>query len=96
MYCQIQGRTVFDMSTSTELDRRGLKRRRIEAGLNQTQLAQRAGVSKQLLSMVENGNANFSPAYLGKIAKALNCTIADLLTGEDEAPATDIDSAGAA
>ncbi|MCQ9178730.1 helix-turn-helix transcriptional regulator [Streptomyces sp. IBSBF 2953] len=82
------------MSTRTELDRGRLKRRRIEAGLNQTQLARRAGVSKQLLSMVENGNANFSPAYLGKVAEALQCTIADLLVDEDEAP--DNDSAGAA
>jgi transcriptional regulator with XRE-family HTH domain len=63
-----------------------LRRKRIEAGMNQTQLAERAGVSKQLVSMVEKGKANFSPANLGKIATALGCTIADLLP--DEGPST--------
>lgn len=70
------------MRTRTELDRGALRRRRIEAGLNQTQLAERAGISKQLVSMVEKGNANFSPGNLGKIATALGCKIADLLPDE--------------
>ncbi|MET7477943.1 helix-turn-helix transcriptional regulator [Streptomyces sp. NPDC005648] len=70
------------MRSRTELDRGRLRRRRIEAGLNQTQLARRAGISKQLVSMVEKGNANFSPNNLGKIAQALGCKIADLLPDE--------------
>ncbi|MGW6911503.1 helix-turn-helix domain-containing protein [Streptomyces sp. NPDC054940] len=67
------------MRTRTELDRGRLKRRRIEAGLNLTQLAQRAGISKQLVSMVEKGNANFSPDNLRKVAEVLGCEVADLL-----------------
>lgn len=73
------------MRTRTELDRQRLRRRRIEAGLNQTQLAQRAGISKQLVSMVEKGTANFSPENLGKVARALGCEIADLLPSESAA-----------
>ncbi|MFJ4365134.1 helix-turn-helix domain-containing protein [Streptomyces chartreusis] len=71
------------MRTRTELDRVRLKRRRIEAGLNQTELARRSGISKQLVSMVEKGNARFSPANLGKVAEVLGCEIADLLPDED-------------
>ena len=67
------------MATRTEPDRERLQRRRIEAGLNRTQLAQRAGISKQLMSMVEKGSANPSPESLSRIAKALDCEVADLL-----------------
>lgn len=66
----------------TRIDPRRLERRRVEAGLNQTDLAQKAGVSKAHVSMVERGMANFSPRYLHKIAEALGCTIADLLSDE--------------
>lgn len=67
------------MATRTEPDRERLKRRRIEAGLSMTQLGKRTGISKQLISMVEGGRANFSPENLGKVAEALKCEIADLL-----------------
>ncbi|WP_262059740.1 helix-turn-helix domain-containing protein [Streptomyces sp. STR69] len=70
------------MGTKTELDRRRLRRRRVEAGLNMTQLAERAGVTKQHVSMAEKGTANFSPANLSKIAEVLGCTVADLLPDE--------------
>lgn len=71
-----------------------MKRKRIEAGLNQTQLAQRAGVSKQLVSMVERGTANFSPRNLGKVAQVLQCKIADLLPDEDtRSPSSESDAA---
>ncbi|MFJ2477050.1 helix-turn-helix transcriptional regulator [Streptomyces sp. NPDC087659] len=61
-----------------------LTRRRVEAGLTQTDLARMAGISKAHLSAVEKGKANFSPPYLRKISEALGCTIADLLP-EDSA-----------
>jgi len=59
---------------------------RIEAGLNQTELALRAGISKQLVSMVERQTANFSPRNLAKVAGVLGCTIADLLLDEPAVP----------
>lgn len=62
----------------TPLDPTRLKRRRIEQGLSQTALAQQAGVSKQLVSMVEKGTANFSPASLGRITEVLGCEVDDL------------------
>lgn len=70
-------------------DPRQFRRRRIEAGLSQTDLAEKAGVSKSHLSDVENGRAGFSPKNLKKIAEVLDCTIPDLLLPEDdETPAT--------
>ncbi|NML55303.1 helix-turn-helix transcriptional regulator [Streptomyces sp. R302] len=62
-----------------QIDPKRLARRRVEAGLSMTDLGQRAGVSKQHVSMVERGRANFSPRNMAKIATALDCTIADLL-----------------
>lgn len=47
-----------------------------------TQLAERAGVTKQHVSMAEKGTANFGPANLSRIAEALGCTVADLLPDE--------------
>lgn len=65
-------------------DRRELRRRRIAAGLSQTDLAQAAGVSKSQLSDVENGRAGFSPKNLKAIADVLACTVPDLLLPEPE------------
>lgn len=64
-----------------------LTRRRVEAGLTQTDLARRAGISKAHVSAVEKGKANFSPPCLRKVSEALGCTIADLLP-EDYAAGT--------
>ncbi|WP_327377945.1 helix-turn-helix domain-containing protein [Streptomyces sp. NBC_01216] len=66
------------------IDPKRMARRRIEAGLSQTDLAEKADVSKQLVCTVEGGKANFSPGNLAKIANALDCTIADLLLDDDE------------
>ncbi|MET9081377.1 helix-turn-helix transcriptional regulator [Streptomyces sp. NPDC004237] len=68
----------------TPVDPQRLTRRRVEAGLNQTDLAKAVGVSKQLVSMVSRGKANFSPENLKLVAHVLNCEIADLLPEDDE------------
>lgn len=60
-------------------DPKQFRRRRIELGLSQTDLAERAGVSKSHVSDVENGRAGFSPKNLKAIADVLGCTIPDLL-----------------
>lgn len=61
-----------------------LRLRRLEAGLTQTALADRADVTKSHVCQVENGKARFGPQRLVRIARALGCTIADLLTDVDE------------
>jgi transcriptional regulator with XRE-family HTH domain len=63
----------------TPIDPRRLTRRRVEAGLSQNALAQAIGVSKQLVSAVSNGRANFSPETLARAAQVLGCEIVDLL-----------------
>ncbi|MGW1001728.1 helix-turn-helix domain-containing protein [Streptomyces sp. NPDC002520] len=65
-------------------DPRAFRRRRIEAGLSQTDLAKQAGVAPSHISDVENGRAGFSPKNLKAIADALGCTIRDLLLPEDD------------
>lgn len=46
---------------------------REKAGLTRTQLAERCGVSLSLISEIESGNRNATPAMIGKLAGALNC-----------------------
>jgi transcriptional regulator with XRE-family HTH domain len=67
----------------TPVDPQRLTRRRVEAGLSQNALARAIGVSKQLVSAVSLGKANFSPETLAKAAEVLNCTIRDLLPEDD-------------
>src|SRR4051812_21219601 len=46
---------------------------REQAGLTKTALAQRCGVSVSLISEIEGGTRNATPAMLRKLAAALNC-----------------------
>jgi DNA-binding XRE family transcriptional regulator len=63
-----------------------VRERRLECGLTQTQLAARAGVSRQLVAAVEAGrNAPAVDAALG-LAQALASTVEDLFAG----PAPDV------
>ncbi|MFI6248968.1 helix-turn-helix transcriptional regulator [Streptomyces sp. NPDC051016] len=63
----------------TPIDPQRLTRRRVEKGLSQNALAQAIGASRQLVSAVSLGKANFSPENLAKAAEVLDCEIADLL-----------------
>ncbi|MEU3899804.1 helix-turn-helix transcriptional regulator [Streptomyces sp. NPDC045251] len=65
-------------------DPREFRRRRIAAGLSQTDLAEKAGVTKSHLSDVERGNAGFSPRNLKAIADVLGCAVYDLLLPESD------------
>jgi len=56
-----------------------LRRKRVEAGLNQTDLAQVTGIQQSHISKLERGRSSTTPKSLARIAKALGCTIADLL-----------------
>lgn len=59
-----------------------LARRRAELGLTQEQLAERAGVRHQAISNFETGWRSLSSGSVStalKLARALDCTIEDLL-----------------
>jgi DNA-binding XRE family transcriptional regulator len=47
-------------------------------GLTLQALAEQCGVTRQMLSMLENGKTRPSAALLGKLAKALGCDMEDL------------------
>lgn len=46
---------------------------REQAGLTKTALARRCDVSVSLISEIEGGTRNATPAMLSKLAEALNC-----------------------
>jgi transcriptional regulator with XRE-family HTH domain len=46
---------------------------RKQAGLTKTQLAHACGVSLSLISEIEGGTRNATPAMLNRLAEALNC-----------------------
>ena len=56
-----------------------LRRKRIEAGLNQPGLAEAAGIQQSHISKLERGVSDTTPPYLARIARVLGCTVADLL-----------------
>lgn len=63
-----------------------IRRKRIEAGLNQKDLAQTVGISGPHMSSIEHGRVNPSPPVLKRLAAALGCKIPDLMP-QDRAPA---------
>jgi transcriptional regulator with XRE-family HTH domain len=50
-----------------------VKYARSQSGLTQQQLADACGVSKSLITEIENGTRNATSAMLNKLATALNC-----------------------
>lgn len=55
------------------------KKARESAGFTLAEAAEKIGVSFQAISLWETGKSMPSSARLGKIAKAYNCTIDELL-----------------
>lgn len=49
------------------------------ACISAAELCERAEISNQTLTKIRNGERNPKPATVGKIAKALNCNVTDLL-----------------
>lgn len=62
-----------------------VRRKRIEAGLKQIDLARQAGISKPHMSSIEHGRVNPSPPVLGRLAEALGCEISDLMPPQSAA-----------
>ena len=59
------------------------KVKRQELGYSQEKLADLAGLHFTYISSVERGERNISLENMAKIAKALGCTISDLVDGLD-------------
>ncbi len=60
-----------------------VKKIRLEKRMSQDELCKRAGVSRQTISDLESGReVNTTTATLGKIADALDCSIADIFTNK--------------
>ena len=60
-----------------------MKFRRIELNMSQTELAQKAGVTRQTIGLIESGDFNPSIKLCIAICKALDVTLNDLFW-EDE------------
>ena len=61
-----------------------MKFRRIELDTSQTELAQRAGVTRQTIGLIESGDFNPSIKLCIAICKALGVTLNDLFWEEEE------------
>lgn len=62
---------------------------RARAGLSQVELADRAGVSRPVVSKMEQGSTSPNFDSLAKIAEVLGCSIADLLFHEHDGHVND-------
>src|SRR5262245_57589959 len=67
-----------------------LKALRLRLGLNQQELARRAGVTRQTISGVESGLYLPSPLVALRLARALGCRVEDLLWLEEETTSLDV------
>lgn len=61
-----------------------MKFRRIELDMSQTELAKKAGVTRQTIGLIESGEFNPSIKLCIAICKALNTTLNDLFWEDDE------------
>jgi ribosome-binding protein aMBF1 (putative translation factor) len=56
-----------------------IRARRMELGLSQEELAERAAMHFTYVSSIERGERNISLANIAKLAKALGCSMNDLM-----------------
>ncbi|GEM_PF-130053 len=61
-----------------------LKRQRLSLGLNQAQLAERAGLHRSYISEVERGSQNITIETLGRLAEALETSVLTLVEGANK------------
>ena len=63
-----------------------LKKKRMEAGLSQSQLAEKAGLNVRVLQHYEQGSKKFDHARIDKILNVcivLNCKLQDIIEDEN-------------
>lgn len=80
----IKGRQIQRGSTQKVWRQIFLREWRDKRGLSIEGLAEKAGVSPALISLIENGKSAGSPESLEKLAKALDCEIGELLDIEPQ------------
>ncbi len=61
-----------------------MKFRRIELGMSQTELAKKAGVTRQTIGLIEAGEFNPSIKLCNSICRALGVTLNDIFWEEEE------------
>ena len=61
-----------------------MKFRRIELDMSQTELAQKAGVTRQTIGLIESGDFNPSIKLCVAICRALGVTLNDIFWEEEE------------
>ena len=61
-----------------------MKFRRIEIEMSQTELAKKAGVTRQTIGLIEAGEFNPSIKLCNKICRALGVTLNDIFWEEEE------------
>ena len=61
-----------------------MKFRRIELEMSQTELAKKAGVTRQTIGLIEAGEFNPSIKLCNKICRALGVTLNDIFWEEEE------------
>ncbi len=61
-----------------------MKFRRIELNMSQTELAQKAGVTRQTIGLIEAGEFNPSIKLCSAICRALGVTLNDLFWEEED------------
>lgn len=63
---------------------RNLRQKRVEKKLSQESLAAICGLHRTYIGSVERGERNISIDNMAKIALALDCSLKDLITDEEE------------
>lgn len=66
--------------------RLSFKKVRERSGLSQNQIATALNIDQSTVSLWESGKTHPRAKLLPTLAKMLDCTIDDLLSGEDESP----------
>src|SRR6266403_1219908 len=62
----------------------GLRRARLRSGLKQGELAERAGISRQTLSVLESGRGQPATLIALRLARVLGCRVEELFWLRDE------------
>src|SRR2546423_15205324 len=62
----------------------GLRRTRLKSGLKQSELAKRAGISRQTLSVLESGRGQPSTSVALHLARVLGCRVEELFWLREE------------
>ena len=77
------------MSLNLKMLGTNIQSKRKAKNLNQEELAFRVGISRNYMSMIENGKKEVTITYLVEIAENLGCTVNDILIGSQTHDASD-------